>query len=178
MNIENFKIKDFVKQKPELIEQYLTVLNYVKPKPTRKEIFHMKLKHVEFIKENLYSEDDEALIKIIKKVQKVDEKQIMNMTIIEFFGILNSIKKQMSMIQRAEENSLTPSEVNLKWEMVKGSERMAKFGLYNTLESLSGGDILKYKQIMNLNYSEVFTVLMMRKTASDLAAEMDKIKIK
>ena len=60
--------------------------------------------------------------------------------------------------------------------MVEGSQRMSKFGIYNTLENLSGGDILKYKEIKNLKYSEVFMVLLMKKTASDIRADMAKIK--
>lgn len=84
----------------------------------------------------------------------------------------------MNAIFSAEEARLTPSEVNVKWEMVNGSEKMSKFGIYNTLESLSGHDALKYKKYMNMNYSEVFTILYMRKTAAELQAEMDKIKLK
>ena len=73
---------------------------------------------------------------------------------------------------------MTPSSLNVKWETVDGSARMAKFGIYNTLESLSGGDALKYKKYMEMEYSEVFTILLMRKTASDLQTEMNKIKTK
>lgn len=178
MQIENFTLLEFLQKPPELIQEYVTALNYIKPLPTRKEIFHMKLKHVEFIKKNIYSDDDGALVDVIAKVQKIEKEEVFNMKIVEFFGILNSIKAQMTKIQLAEQNSLTPTEINLKWEMVEGSERMAKFGLYNTLESLSGGDALKYKKYMQMNYSEIFTILFMRKTASDIAAEMDKIKTK
>lgn len=178
MKITNFKLVDYLNQPSELINEYAVALRYIKPKPTKKEVFHMKLKHVDFIKRNLYSKNDVDLLGIVSRVQKISKSKVLDMEIIDFFGIINSIKEQMNTILSAEETSLTPAEVNVKWEMVNGSERMSIFGIYNTLESLSGRDALKYKKYMNMNYSEVFTILYMRKTAAELAAEMDKIKTK
>jgi hypothetical protein len=178
MIIENYTLIDFLLQPEKLIEEYIVALRYIKPVKTTCEIFHMKLKHVEMIKENIDSGNDEDLLKIVAKVQKLERSEVVKMKIIEFFGILNSIREQLKVIVAAEENSLTPSQIDFKWEAVQGSERMAKFGIYNTLESLSGGDALKYKKYMNMNYSEIFTVLYMRKTTADLRQEMEQIKSK
>jgi hypothetical protein len=98
------------------------------------------------------------------------------MPIIKFFGLVNSIKNQIERIATAEENSLTGGEVDMKWIAVNGAERMKRFGIYNTLERLSNGDRTKYKYFMNLEYSEVFTILLMMKTSEDLQREMNKIK--
>ncbi len=178
MEIENFKLKEFYTQSKQLINEYIHLFQYLKPLITKKEVLHLKLKHVEFIKTNLYSDNDENLIKIISLVQKIKKKEVYEMPIIEFFRLILSVKKQIKQISDAEQSSLTPDEINIKWEMVGGSEKMRKFGIYNTLEHLANGDILKYKEILNLPYSEVFTVLLMKKTASELSRKMDKIKIK
>ena len=63
MIIENFKIKEFLKQDKELIERYIVALQYLKPVKTERTIFHLKLRQVEFIKNSLFSNSDEALIK-------------------------------------------------------------------------------------------------------------------
>lgn len=176
--IINFKLKEFLNQDPELIQEYIVALQYLKPIETVKEVFHLKLKHVEHIKQNLYSNQDSELIKIVARVQGLKLKEVFEMKIVEFFGIISSIKVQIDTIAKAEDNRLSPTEINFKWEAVEGDEKMSKFGIYNTLENLSGGDILKYKKIMNLPYSEVFTTLLMKKTASELQKQMDKIKTK
>lgn len=177
MEIENFKLIDFLKQEKELIEKYLLILRYINPKKTKREILKMKLKHVELIKKTLNSGNDKDLIKIVSKVQKITTKEVKNLEIIEFFGLVNSIQKQLITISDAELNALTPSEVDLKYEMVEGSQRMAEFGIYNTLESLSNGNALQYKKYMNMEYAEIFTILLMRKTASDIQREMSQLKM-
>lgn len=174
--IINFKLKDFLLQDAELVREYLLALQYLKPAKTKKEVFHLKLKHVEHIKKNLYSNEDSELIKIVARVQGLKVKEVFELKIVEFFRIVASVKQQLDTIAKAEDNRLSPSSINLKWEAVNGDEKMSKFGIYNTLESLSGGDILKYKRIMNLPYSEVFTALLMKKTAQDLQREMEAIK--
>jgi hypothetical protein len=138
----------------------------------------MKLKHVEFIKQTIDSGNVSDLVEVVSKVQKVPEEKVLDMPIIKFFGIMASIRSQLKVIVKAEENGLTPSHIDLKWEAVNGSQKMSKFGIYNTLESLSGGDALKYQSYMNMNYAEVFTILLMRKTSSDLQWEMNQIKTK
>ena len=178
MEIENFKLIDFFKQTPELINKYVIILKYIPGKKTKRAIFNMKLKHVERIKQTIDSGEDHDLIVIVSKVQKITKKAVFELPIIEFFGIISSVREQMKVILAAEENGLTSSHTDFKWESVNGSERMAKFGIYNTLESLSGGDALKYKAYMNMNYSEVFTILLMRKEAADLQREMSLIKTK
>ena len=174
--IENFKLKTFLVQKPELIKQYVLALQYLTPLETERPVFEMKLKHVEFIKQSLFSNEDSALIEIISKVQKIKVKDVLNMRIIKFFRLVASVKIQLTQIVNAESNALASGEDNYKWIAVDGDAKMSKFGIYNTLEKLANGDILKYKAILNLKYSDVFTTLYMKKTAKELRVEMDAIK--
>ena len=176
--IINFKLKEFLNQEPELIQEYIVALQYIKPAKTVKEVFHMKLKHVEHIKQNLYSNEDSEMIKIVARVQGLTVKEVFELKIVEFFGVIASVKNQIDTIAKAENNQLSPSEIDFKWLAVEGDEKMSRFGIYNTLESLSGGDILKYKKIMQLPYSEIFTTLLMKKTAFDLQRQQDKLKTK
>ncbi len=176
--IINFKLFEFLQQKSELIEKYLNLLQFINPVKTEREVFHMKFKHVERIKDALTGEDNEELLKVIAKVQKCSIEDLMQYTIIDFFGVVNSVRKQVEKINDAEDRLNGQGAVNVKWQMVRGSEQMAIFGVYNTLEYLASGDITKYKQIENMEYAEVFTVLRMKQKAEQLRQEMDNIKLK
>lgn len=175
--IKNFKLKDFFQQDVKTINEYVLLLQWVEPIPTKNDIFYMKLRDVDFIKSNL-GEGDEALIEIIARVQGIENDDVLEMEITKFFGLLNDVKKQIERINHAENVSLSETHPNIKWETVNGSERMAKFGIFNTLDNLAGGDILKYDKIMDITYADVFTKLLMDKTRNDLNIEMSKIKTK
>ena len=153
------------------------ILKYLPGSKTKREVFHMKLKHVEMIKTNIFNNDDADVIKVVSKVQKMKVHEVLEMRIIDFFKVLNSIKEQIEQIAKAEENKLTSDNVNVKWEMVQGSKRMAKYGIYNTLDDLTGRRIWMNETIMNLPYSEVFTILCKRKDEMELQKEMDSIKL-
>lgn len=166
-----------MRQDKELVNKYIVALKYVKAIKTENKLMHLTLDQVEGIKQNLYSGDNEQLIRIVSWVQGVDIKEVYKIKIVYFYGIVNSVKEQLEMIFKAE-SQLSPSDTNIKWEMVEGSRKMAKFGIINTLEKLNGGDILKDEQILNLKYSKVFGTLLKRSTQSDLDSQMSKIKIK
>lgn len=174
--IENFKLYEFFEQPQELIDSYMIVLQYVKPCKTEQEVFKMKLKQVEEIKQAFAAIDIELFINVICEVQNLTKDEVANLPIIEFYSILNGIKEQLKVIYKAEENGLTPSRVNFEWEAVGGSERMAKFGIFNTLEMLSGEDITKHEQILNMRYNDVFAILLRKKVVEDLKYEMNEIR--
>ena len=88
MNIENFKLIDFFNQPSELIAEYMTVMKFLKASKTRKQVFNMKLKKVEFIKSCLNSGIDRDLIKMISKIEKISEEAVLEMPIIDFFGLV------------------------------------------------------------------------------------------
>lgn len=178
MQITDYTLSKFTKQDAELINEYVVALRYIKPISTERQIISLTLREVEEIKKQINSGNDKDLIKIIATVQGVKEKEVYKLKIIKFFGLVSSIREQLETIFRAEENALKPNHIDMKWQAVNGSERMSKFGIYNTLESISGGDASKYEYFMNMSYSEVFTILLMRKTQSDLQYEMSQIKTK
>ncbi|OCK42536.1 hypothetical protein BA195_10190 [Tenacibaculum soleae] len=174
--ITNFKLKEFYKQPIELIEDYVNILKNLEPQQTKNQVIHLKLKDVEFIKQNLTSENDGDLISIISMVQGIKNSEVLHLDVIQVFSLINSIKEQIQKINRAELSSLSVDNTNIKWESVNGSERIAKFGIYNTIDNLAKGDILKWNAIFELPYSDVFMKLLMDKTNNDLQKEMEQIK--
>lgn len=178
MELTNYKLIEFLNQPAELINEYLVALKYLKPIDTERKLMFMKLKHVELVKRTLSTGSNIDLIKIVSKVQKISKEDVLQIPIITFFKLIASIREQLKVILRAEENGLIPNYTDQKWIIVDGSKKMAKFEIYNTLENLSGGDVTKYNYINNMQYAEVFTILRMRKTLSDLRHEMSTIKSK
>lgn len=178
MEIVNYKLIDFLNKDIELIEEYSRVLMYLKPAETIQEVFEMKLKHVDSIKRTINSGSYRELIYIVSKVEKVKEKKVLDFDIIKFHSLVNSIRDQIKFINTAEENGLTSSELNVKWLAVNGSERMAKFEIYNTLDRLTGKKPHLYDYYRNMRYSEVFTILLKWKEEEDIQREMNSIKTK
>ncbi len=178
--ITNYKLKDFLKKDDDLINDYVSVLNLVKweDTTTKRPLINLKVKHIESIKEIFSKEfqDDEDLIFCIKKVQKLSEKEVFNLEIKEFFRLKYSIQIQLEDLLLLESNALTNQNTDAKFLAVDGASRLEKFGIYNTLDALAKGDILKYKEILNLSYNLVFTKLLLDKTTNDIQHDMNNIK--
>jgi len=174
--IINYKLENFLKQDRTLIEDYVAILSNSLPIPTKRQLWFMKLKHVEFIKQNINSTNDDSIIQILKLTEGIKKNEVKEMTITKFFGKINSVKEQLETINRAEQQ-LESDHINPKWEAVEGSKRMAKFGILNILDNLSDGDILKWKKVKNLQFSDVFAKLLMDKTKNDIQIEMNNVKI-
>lgn len=175
MKIENHKLSDFIKLDLEEIKDVVIALGYHRAE-IRKPIRYLKLKHVEFVKKKIGSSNDEELIEVVELVQKLKRSEVMDMGIVRFFGIINTIRDQTIKISEAEENGLEPLYPDKKWEAVGASERMGKYGIYNTLRKLTGGRPWKFNKIMNMPYDEVFLLLKMEVDLADIEYEKSKIK--
>lgn len=174
----NYALKDYLQQGAEVHEEYRLYLKYLPAKSTKKQIHELKLKHVEEIKVQAQKTDIEAHVMIICLCDKKQKEDIYNYPIVEFFSKLNFVKENLERIISAEKIALTSKHVNIKFEQVDGASRLQKFGIYNTLDQLADGDILKYRKILNLKYSEVFAKLNLDRVKADIMQDMNNIKDK
>lgn len=174
MTINNRSLKDFLLKGSQ---DEMRLLTHLKPTETKKEVRHLTFMEVQNLKTWLSTGKMEDVLKAVGLVQDVSKEELIKIDIVTFFGILNALKRQLESIVQAEERGLSGGVTNVKWEAVNGSERMQKYGMYNTLDNLSGGDITKWEQIKNLRYSEVFLKLMMDKDKEILSKEMEAIKL-
>lgn len=172
--INNRSLKDFLLKGTQ---DEMRLLTHLKPTNTSKEVRHLSFVEVQNLKTWLSTGKMEDVLKAVELAQGVSKEEILKIDIVTFFGILNSLKKQIESIVQAEERGLSGGVTNVKWEAVNGPARMQKYGMYNTLDNLSGGDITKWEQIKNLRYSEVFLKLMMDKDKETLSKEMEAIKL-
>ncbi len=174
--IKNFTLKEFLQQKPDLIEDYSKLLKNLEPIETKKHITELTFNEVDEIKQNFGNED--ALPHIYKYMHDVNEDEFLKMKITEFYALLNSITKQLENLIALEERELTPKHSDHKWELVEGSKRLSKMGAIATIDSLAGGDILKWQKVIELPYITVFNKLRLDRIKADIQGDMEKIKTK
>lgn len=92
----------------------------------------------------------------------------------EFFAFFNYCKAEIERITEMESNALayTPTTD----EERAGIDRFNKFGYLTAIDSLAGGDVLKWPEIRNIEYETAFTKLMIDKERSDFDKALFKIQ--
>ena len=173
MEIIDYPLKEFLQQPQELIDDYMSYLKFLQPIPTVKKVYHMKLKDVEFIKNNLYGE----IVDVICMVEKRSVDMVLAMPITRLFGLYNSVKQQIENISKAEKNGLGGDGGDPRFEAVGGGAIMARYGIYNTILPLSEQFGWTVSQIENMPYSEIFTILLYNKDRENIQTKMSLIKI-
>lgn len=174
MEIVNYDLKTFLEQPQETIDEYMGILKFAESIPTEKEVFHLKLKDVEFIKQELYGE----ITEVISKVQNLPVRLVETMPITRFFGLYNSVKEQIEVISRAEKNGLSSNDdSDPRFEAVGGNEIMGKYGILNTVVPLAEQFGWTIEQIENMSYSTIFSILLYNKDRSAIQTRMNKINI-
>ena len=174
--IINYKLSVFLEQGIEKIEEYMGLMRYMKPIETKRQIFDLRLRDVQDVKDNLAEGTFKELIRCVEIAEDLDKEEVMKMKIVDFWGKVLSVKKQIEDINHMERVSLSTDRTNFHWEAVNGGDRLAKFGIYNTLDTLADGDILKYEAVLDLPYADVFTKMYMNRVKADIEAEMAQLK--
>lgn len=177
-SIKNIRLSRLLLSNAEEIQQIITLMNHLKPIDTKQEIFYLKLREVQDIKEHLTEGTIDNLINAIMITEELSYGKVLRMRLLDFFPRVNSIVKQVETINSAEQTSLSSDHSNFKWEAVGGADKLSKFGIYNTLDNLSKGNILKWNEVLDLSYADIFTKLYMDTVKGDLEQEMNLIKTK
>jgi hypothetical protein len=60
-------------------------------------------------------------------------------------------------------------------EKAAGIKNFEPFGVINTVNSLAGGDVLKWESIMQLPYEKYFTKLLLNKVESEYQKKYQKL---
>lgn len=192
--IIDFKLKDFLKiTDVKLINEYYFILELLRPVKTipnpnynkykfwdKKTPKTLEIKPVEDLsfadvtnlRLGFNGNDIDKVIECIELVTGLKKKQILSFTITTFYGIINGIVQQLIEISNKEINELTDDYRDPIVESIKGYERMARFGTFNTIDSLAKGDILRWQEIEKLPYWLVFHKLMMDKENEQIAREL------
>jgi hypothetical protein len=101
--------------------------------------------------EVIFEASIENIIEAVQMVVDISAKSILK-HIIEFYGIINYIKSELIEITNMEINELSDDSFDINVEAVNAKERMGKYGVLNTIDSLAKEDILRWVEIEKLPY--------------------------
>lgn len=162
-----------------ILSRYGAMAEFMPKLKTKRDLFSMTLREVDQVKTILSSEDttEEEIFSLVELFQGIKAGKAKYLDFQRFYGYLNHIREQVRLLYEREDAIFNTGEIDKKWMAVNGSERMGVYGIYNTLDELSNGDITKYDAIMDMEYSEIFTILAMRRTKTQLQKEMHNLKL-
>lgn len=196
--IVNHQVGQFFQMKNlETVESYLLILECLQPsfsianpkfrwwkkepKTLRlREIKSLTFGEVTSIRNDFKSGNPEAIFSAIRTLTKLNDKEILEVRIIDFYSMISTIKQQLTEISNMEMNNLVAddSEFNFEAEAVNASQRMAKFGELTTIDFLANKDITKWKEIQDLPYMTVFAKLMINKEETAIQKEIANLQKK
>jgi len=188
--ITDYRLKDFLALGDEqLVNDYIQVLELLPAVDEVNDPVHpsfgklkicpaknLSLAEVITLRNLLNDGSIEAIIEAVSIVTKLPIESVWNFTIVPFYSIINGIVAQLIELGNMEQNELSSEDDDIVMIEAQASERMAKYGILNTIDSLAGGDILKWKEIERLPYMVVFTKLMMEKTKGEIMLDVKAIQ--
>lgn len=119
-----------------------------------------------------------SIFEAIKMVADVKDKDILNLTITTFYGLISHIRTELIDISNMEINELTDDSFDINVAAVNAKGRMARFGVLNVIDSLSKEDILRWSEIEKLPYLTVFAKLMMDNEKNKIQNEIAELQRK
>ena len=194
--IINYKLNEFLKLNDELlIQEYSAILEHLRPlkelNNPRARWYNKKSKKLQIkairelsfgdvtLARTLYNEQqNEGVFQIIKMITGLEEKEVLGLTILEFYGIISNIKQELTEINNLELNELQDDSFDFNLEAVNANKRMARFGVLNTINVLAKEDVLKWSEIENLPYLTIFTKLLMDKEKNNIQRELAELQKK
>ena len=190
MTITNYKIKEFVTQESELVQEYLSVLKFLKPSSSikfkerfiiNKDISTEPLNTksygvVEKIKMKLENGSFSNLIECVKLMFGLNENQIINLRITQFYAGLNYVISEAERLI-TNENTVFESEPDLDLQSA-GADSLKAFKVFPTIYELAGGNPLNFEKIEALQYDIVFTTLAYKNIKAKVEKKYYEIKSK
>ena len=120
----------------------------------------------------------DAIIEAVKMVSDLEDKHIINFTILEFYGIISNMKAELIYWAKLEIENLFDDTFDINIEAVNANQRMSKFGVLNVIDSLAKEDVLRWEEITKLPYLTVFNKLLMDKEKSAISNEIAELQRK
>lgn len=186
------RLYDFLQLPEEKQKELLPALKVLKPlsnytrRPWFKKRTHgvkdsiteLTFGEVNIVKRYVIKGTMEDLIEAFKIVYKCKARDIIRMEVIQFYRcmifITNEVDKIINMERQHWDTEPTDHDAKLQQAGVKELER---FGDLPMIDSLAGGDILRYNDIEKLNYLEVHYILWYRAIQTNIQNRFQKLMI-
>lgn len=150
-------------------------INTLKGKKSKK-LTDLKLGEVEQIRQWFKEGNALYIISFLtglgwKDILSVDHKE----GIVFFRWVISELERIGNMEKVLSEKNDEEAEGALLSER-SGSKEMEKFSVLNEVDMLAKGDVLKWDEIMKLNYMVVYTKILMIKTSNRIEMKKNKIR--
>jgi len=139
-----------------------------------KNLWDMSFEKVQELKE-LMSEGKviTCMATALTSTRKVNEKMILKCQHTDFMYFLKWLEDQFKTLNEREEQLNHDPKPEL---LEAGINELQVFGYLNVVDSLAGGDILKWKEISTLPYKEVYTKLLKEKVTNTIQERLLEIQ--
>lgn len=176
MTFENITVKKLLSlDDPDQYEMLL----YLKPSDElkgrkAKDLFEIEYGKVIEIRQYLERIELKGLVDMFEWVFGITEKQLMNLTVKEFYPAFNHIINETGKLVEGEEHLSDPDPI---WSRA-GGEKMAKYGVLGVLISLAQQFNNDIEDIEKWTYGKVFMLLRWNKDYSEVTENYHRIKSK
>lgn len=129
----------------------------------------------DYIKRLFFEDNLESLLEGLTECFKVPLKVLMNTNVITILKCLKTIKNDIEndLAEQEKLNFFSDKKISMAMKMSK-SEVMSQFGIYNVIETLSGGDKNKWSYFENLKYSKIKLMIAFNTLSGDLNKRFQK----
>jgi len=103
----------------------------------------------------------ETIINIIRELTGQKKDKILNKCWIDVFKFINFVYKSIERVDELEKKLEYEPDAN---EIKAGIDMFNQFGYFATIDRLAGGDPLKYDEVGKMEYSVIFSKLLLNQT--------------
>mgnify|MGYP000876995866 FL=1 len=131
---------------------------------------------VNTIKREVMRGTTEGLMNAFELVYKCTKKDMMKMSVVLFYRCMKFITNEVDRVMRLEHHhwKVEPTEYDGRLQDA-GVKELEMFGDLPMIDSLAGGNILRYNDIERLNYLEVHYILWYRATQANIQNRFQKL---
>lgn len=178
---------EFLQLSEEKQKELLPALKILKPIPNytrrrwfkkrthgvKESITELTFGEVNSIKRQTMSLDSIDKLDVVRMVYKEEP---LRMNVFRFYGCLRFLTLEAERVMKMEQEhwNTEPTEHDIKLQQA-GVKELEQFGDLPMIDSLAGGDILRYNDIEKLNYLEVHYILWYRATQANIQNRFQKI---
>tara|TARA_R110000850_G_scaffold126022_2_gene244856 strand:- start:473 stop:1039 length:567 start_codon:yes stop_codon:yes gene_type:complete len=178
------KLKDVIKLPAEDQADLFWNINVVKPifnfrmgfnRYSFKELGEHNYRDADYIKRLFFEDNLESLLLGVTECFNIPRNKLMTMRFVLLLRCVKAIKNDIES-DIEEQNKLaffSDEKIKMAMKMSK-SEVMNQFGIYNVIQTLSGGKKHKWKYFLNLKYSEVKLMIAFDAIGGDLNKRFQK----
>lgn len=186
------RVYEFLQLSEEMQRGILPVLKVLKPLPNyisrrwfkkhihgvKESITELTFGEVNSIKRLMMRETIEDLLRAFEIMYKCKTRDIMRMEVTQFYRCMRFITNEVNRVMRLEQHHWKVATTEYDGRLQEaGVKELEMFGDLPMIDSLAGGDILRYNDIEGVNYLDAHYVLWYRAIQTNIQNRFQKLMV-